>query len=104
MNVAPEFSALSKLLHEPARLSIMSLLVTRGSRADWNELLRSSKLSRGNLSHQLRKLEEAGYVDVDKRFVGRVPRTSYRVTPKGRSDFASYLGLLEEIIAHARAT
>ena len=102
MSAAPEFSALSKLFHEPSRLRIMSLLVTRTARVDFNELLRSSGLTRGNLSHQLRKLEEAGCVDVQKSFAGRLPRTTYEATPEGRRGFSDYLGLLEEIIAHAR--
>jgi DNA-binding HxlR family transcriptional regulator len=81
----------------------MTLLVTRKERIDFNDLVRSLELTKGNLSHQLRKLEDAGYVDVHKGFVGRMPRTTYRVTAKGRRDFTEYLEHLEEIIAHARA-
>jgi len=94
--------ALSKIFHERARLGIMSLLVTRREGVEFTELLRQLKLTKGNLALHLRRLEEEGYIKVDKGFVGRVPRTTYEVTPTGQRDFSAYLALLEEIIAGAK--
>lgn len=93
--------ALPKLLHERARLGIMSALVAR-DRIDFNELLRDLQLTKGNLAVHLRKLEEAGYLEVHKHFVGRMPRTTYTLTDRGRRDFAAYLEVLEGIVAAAR--
>lgn len=93
---------LPKLLHERARLAIMSTLATRGEGVDFNELLRDLQLTRGNLAVHVRKLEEAGYIDVHKHFVGRMPRTTYSLTEHGRREFAEYLELLAAIIASAR--
>ena len=94
---------LSRLLHERARLGIMSILAARNDAVEFTELVRLLKLTKGNLSLHLRKLEEAGYLSVKKEFVKRISRTTYRATPKGRRDFAEYLRLLEEIIIGARS-
>lgn len=80
----------------------MSTLVTRRDGVEWSELLRDLQLTKGNLAVHLRRLEDAGYIEVDKSFVGRMPRTQYTPTRKGRQEFARYLELLEEIIAGAR--
>lgn len=102
MSEATKVFALSKIFHERARLGIMSLLVTRRDGLDFNDLLKQLKLTKGNLALHVRKLEEEGYIDVTKEFVGRIPRTTYRVTQTGRRDFAAYLNLLEEVIAGAK--
>lgn len=94
---------LSKLLHQRARLAIMSTLVAREEGVDFNELLRDLQLTRGNLAVHVRKLEEAGLIDVDKHFVGRMPRTAYSLTEKGRHEFAEYLELLSGIVDEARS-
>jgi DNA-binding MarR family transcriptional regulator len=94
--------ALSKIFHERARLAIMTLLTTRREGIEFTELLKQLKLTKGNLALHVRKLEEAGYLKVKKDFVGRVPRTTYKVTVSGKRDFSAYLALLEEIIAGAK--
>jgi len=94
--------ALSKVFHERARLGIMTVLVSRQDAVEFNELRRMLNLTKGNLAVHVSRLEEAGYLQVDKGFVGKVPRTTYRATPKGRRDFAAYLAVLEEVIATAR--
>ncbi|MFQ5514484.1 MAG: transcriptional regulator [Myxococcota bacterium] len=81
----------------------MSTLVTRPAGVDFNELLNGLGLSKGNLVIHLRKLEEAGYVRVRRGFVGRMRRTVYTATKRGRRDFSSYLELLEEIIRDVRS-
>lgn len=94
--------ALSKIFHERARLGIMTVLVARKEPVEFTELLKTLKLTKGNLSLHLRKLEEEGYITVQKEFVGRVPRTTYLASTTGRRDFAAYLALLEEIIEGAK--
>ncbi len=88
----PDLSSLSsvdRLIHEPARLQIVSWLSVLAE-ADFLFLLQQTGQTRGNLSSHVSKLEQAGYVDVDKSFVGKIPRTVYRLTASGREAFESY--------------
>jgi DNA-binding MarR family transcriptional regulator len=80
---------LDRLVHEPARLSVMALLYVIDS-ADFTFLMNQTGLTWGNLSAHLSKLEEAGYLEVEKSFKGRRPNTTLRLTPKGRQAFARY--------------
>jgi len=82
-------SDLDRFIHEPARLIILALLSVVVS-ADFTFVLRQTGLSRGNLSVQMNKLEEAGYLTIQKEFVGKVPRTLLRITDEGREAFESY--------------
>jgi DNA-binding MarR family transcriptional regulator len=66
--------------------------------ADFNELKSVLEVTQGNLSVQLRKLEDAGYVAIEKGFLGRKPRTRVRITPAGRAAFAAYLEALGQVI------
>lgn len=79
-------SGLDRVIHEPARLTIMALLSSIAS-ADFLFLLKESGLTKGNLSVHLSRLEEAGYVQVEKTFRGKIPHTEYRLTAKGKSAF-----------------
>jgi DNA-binding MarR family transcriptional regulator len=87
---------LDRLLHEPSRLSIASILFT-ASEADFLYLLNATGLTRGNLSTHLSKLEEAGYVQIEKTFKGKLPRTICRLSPAGRGAFEEYRKKLKEI-------
>ena len=78
-----------KIIHEPARFSIMAHLYVVES-ADALFLVRQTGLTWGNLSSHLRKLEDAGYVSVNKEFVLRKPHTMLKLTQKGRKAFDSY--------------
>lgn len=80
---------LDRLVHEPARLAIMSVL-SDVEHADFNYLLVALNLSRGNLSSHLAKLSEVGYVTVKKRFIGNVPNTSYVLTKRGMEALEAY--------------
>ena len=80
---------LDRLVHEPARLGIMALLYVVES-ADFLYVQRQTGLTRGNLSSHMSKLEEAGYVEVKKEFVDKIPRTLLRLTEKGQEAFQSY--------------
>ena len=81
--------ALDRVIHEPARLTIVALLSSIAS-ADFLFLLRESGLTKGNLSVHLARLEEAGYIQVEKTFRGKIQHTEYRLTQKGRSAFDEY--------------
>ncbi len=94
--------ALSKLFHERVRLGIMTVLASKPEGMEFRELLDLLKLTKGNLSVHISKLEEAGYVEVQKSFVGKMPRTRYKATPLGQRDFSAYLSILEDVIAQAR--
>ena len=79
----------NRIIHEPARLTIVALL--SGAReADFLFLQRESGLTKGNLSSHLMKLEEAGYIEIEKTFRGKLPLTLARLTAKGRAAFQGY--------------
>lgn len=82
-------SDVDRILHEPARLQIMAYLFVLES-ADFLFLLRRTGLTKGNVSSHVRKLEDAGYVNVEKRFVERYPVTTYSLTAEGRAAFTNY--------------
>jgi len=85
------------VIHERVRLSIVSALAV-APQLSFGELKAMLGLTDGNLSVQARALEDAGYIAVDKSFVGRRPHTSMRLTSKGRKAFARYLDTLRQII------
>lgn len=93
---------LDRLIHERLRLGIISALAVN-RKISFTELKELLSTSDGNLSVHARKLEEAGYIDCDKTFRGRVPHTEYRITAKGRRALASYLDHMEALIAATRA-
>jgi len=88
---------LDPVLHERVRLGIVVLLVREGE-LDFRTLKRELGVTDGNLSQHLRVLEEAGIIRVKKRFVGRRPRTTYRLTEDGLKRFEIYLQGLQELL------
>jgi DNA-binding MarR family transcriptional regulator len=82
-------SELDRVIHEPARLLVMATLYVVDS-ADYTFLKGQTGLTWGNLSSHLTKLEEAGYVEVEKKFKGRKPNTMLRLTAEGRAAFRAY--------------
>jgi DNA-binding MarR family transcriptional regulator len=94
-------TGIDETFHAPARLGIMTLLLQDGS-SDFATLKRSLGLTDGNLGAHIRVLEQGGYIEVEKKFEGRKPRTICRVTPSGRRAFARYLDALERVIGMAR--
>ena len=94
-------SGLDRLVHEPARLSILTAL-SACRKADFMFLLRLTGLTRGNLSTHLGKLEDGGLVRIDKRFVGRKPNTLVALTPKGRRAVEKHWQMLEELRESSR--
>ena len=93
---------LDRVIHERVRLGIVSALAVNGSLSftDLKEILQTTD---GNLSAHARRLEEAGYVLCTKTFEGRVPRTEYALTPRGREELRSYLDHMEALIRATRS-
>ena len=87
------------VIHAPARLQIVMQLFVIDA-ADATFLLNRTGLTWGNLSTHLGKLEEAGYVAVDKTFKGKKPRTMIRLTTKGRVAFETYRSTMQEALAN----
>jgi DNA-binding MarR family transcriptional regulator len=83
------FANIDRLVHEPARLTILAHLYVVES-ADFLFLMRQTGLTWGNLSSHLSKLETAGYIDIEKNFKGKKPNTMLRITDKGRTAFTDY--------------
>ena len=87
-----------RLVHEPARLAIMANLHVMEA-ADFIQLMNETGLSRGNLSSHMSKLEEAGYITVEKTFAGKTPRTLLSLTGAGREALREYRRTMEPLIA-----
>ncbi len=83
------FDGIDRLVHEPARLYILTLLSAVES-ADFLFVMRQTGLTKGNLSSHMSKLETAGYVQVQKEFVEKIPHTLIRITDTGRSALQAY--------------
>ena len=92
---------LDRLIHERVRLGIVSALAVNGSMSftDLKTLLNATD---GNLSAHARRLEEAGYVVCRKSFEGRIPRTDYELTGRGRRELEGYLDHMEALIRATR--
>jgi DNA-binding MarR family transcriptional regulator len=86
-----------RLVHEPARLSILSQLYVV-EEADFLFVMQQVQLTQGNLSSHLAKLEEAGYVGVEKGFVGKRPRTVLRITPTGQRALERYVEGMKQLL------
>jgi DNA-binding transcriptional ArsR family regulator len=92
-----------ELIHAPTRLTIISLLAAV-EWADFKFIRDEAGLSDSALSKQLAILEEAGYVEIRKAFVGKRPRTSARLSKAGRAAFELHVAALQEIVARSGAS
>ena len=88
------FKKLDPLLHSELRLAVVSVLVNL-EEADFVYLREATGATAGNLSVQLDKLSEAGYISVEKTFEGKKPRTICRITPVGLNAFESYVDAIK---------
>lgn len=95
------YEGLDRVIHERARLGIMTSLITRPDGVLFGELKQLCALTDGNLNRHLEVLESAGLVEVAKRFEGKRPQTTCRLTRKGRKQFLAYLGELERVLHDA---
>jgi DNA-binding transcriptional ArsR family regulator len=91
-----QLANLDRLVHDPARLAILTAL-SACERADFLFLQRITGLSKGNLSSHLSKLEEAGMVEIEKRFVEKKTQTLVRLSDQGRGAVESYWKEMEEL-------
>ena len=92
-----DLGRIDDVIHGRLRLGVMAYLAN-AEVADFNELKAALEVTQGNLSVQLRKLEEAEYVTIEKGFLGRKPRTQIRITETGRTAFGRYLEALGQLI------
>ena len=90
-------TSLDRLIHEPARLLIVTILSSAAS-ADFLFLQRETGLTKGNLSAHLSKLEEAGYVKIEKTFKGKFPLTICKLTLAGQKALKSYREQLQDFM------
>jgi DNA-binding MarR family transcriptional regulator len=93
--------SLDRLIHERLRLGIVSALSINES-LTFKDLKTILDTTDGNLSVHSRKLEDAGYLQCEKKFEGRIPRTEYRLTDKGRAALEGYLNHMEALIRATR--
>jgi DNA-binding MarR family transcriptional regulator len=92
-----DIEAIDEVIHGRVRLGIMAYLASAGQ-ADFGEIRQRLQTTDGNLSVHVRKLEEAGYVAVEKSFVGRKPLTRIAITAQGRTAFEAWLETISKLV------
>ena len=98
------FEGLDRVMHEKARLGVLSSLIAHPKGLPFSDLKTLCGLTDGNLSRHLQTLQEAGLVDISKSFENNRPQTTIRLTKSGRKRFLEYLALLEQVVRDAAAT
>jgi DNA-binding MarR family transcriptional regulator len=91
------FKELDPILHSQLRLAVMSLLISV-KEAEFTFIKEKTNSTAGNLSVQVQKLKEVGYIDVIKQFKDNYPQTTCKITPKGIEAFESYVTVLQEYL------
>ncbi|MGC8749801.1 winged helix-turn-helix domain-containing protein [Hydrotalea sp.] len=91
------FKDLDPILHSQLRLAVISLLISV-KEADFSFIKEKTNATAGNLSVQIQKLKEAGYVEVEKKFSNNYPLTTCKITPKGIEAFEAYVKALQEYL------
>jgi len=86
-----------RIVHEPARLMILAILFA-ADQADFLYLLRETGLTKGNLSAHLSRLEQAGYIQIEKTYRGKIPLTLSSLTDEGRRAFIAYRKQMKDIV------
>jgi DNA-binding HxlR family transcriptional regulator len=99
-NSGPELPELNPVIHGKLRLALLSLLAGV-EKAEFTWLRAKTGSTDGNLGAQMMKLEEAGYVAVEKKFVQRKPQTLYRITETGRQALIEYVQALKQLLGPA---
>lgn len=98
------FEGLDRVMHEKARLGLLSSLVAHPKGLAFSDLKQLCRLTDGNLSRHLQVLQEAGLVEITKSFEGARPQTHCTLTRSGRRRFLDYLALLEQLVRDAAQT
>jgi DNA-binding MarR family transcriptional regulator len=93
----PSLTNFNRILHSPARLTIVAILSTV-EEADFTYLLNESGLTKGNLSTHLTKLEQSGYIEIEKTYRGKIPLTLCRLTQAGQTAFKKYRKQLKRFV------
>ncbi|MGQ8337950.1 winged helix-turn-helix domain-containing protein [Sunxiuqinia sp. A32] len=97
------FKELDPLLHSQVRLAIMSILISV-KEAEFSYLLENIKTTKGNLSFQMNKLKQAGYIEVNKSFKGNYPLTTCTITHKGIDSYEHYVNSIEDYFKHFKSS
>ncbi|MDR3740947.1 MAG: transcriptional regulator [Terracidiphilus sp.] len=92
-----QLAQVDRVIHEPARLMIVAVLAAVAE-ADFQYLLHTTGLTKGNLSVHMSKLEDAGYVEIEKSFRGKYPLTICRLTPEGGKVLEAYRKLMKSVL------
>ena len=92
-----DFNGLDTTVHGPIRLGVLTALQIDGPQ-DFTTLRKRLDVADGAIGIHLRKLEDIGYIACKKSFVGRRPKSTYRITPKGRSSLLNYLEGMQQVI------
>lgn len=95
------YSGIERVMHEKARLGIMTSLFMNAKGHSFNDLKKLCSLTDGNLSRHLKILKEAGLVEIEKSFIDNKPHTACRLTESGRKRFMAYMNELENVIKDA---
>lgn len=95
------YEGLDRLIHEHARLSVLTALITNGAGLAFNDLKRMCSLTDGNLSRHLQVLDEAGLITIFKGVEGNRSLTLCRITSEGRKKYIEYLAVLEQVVTDA---
>jgi len=98
------FDGLDRVMHEKARLGVLSSLVAHPKGLAFADLKQLCGLTDGNLSRHLQVLQEAGLVEISKSFENNRPQTTCRLTRSGRKRFLEYLAVLEQVVRDAAKT
>ncbi len=97
------YEGLDRVIHERARLGVLTSLVAHPKGLAFADLRRMCQLTDGNLSRHLQVLTEAGFVQVSKSFEQNRPQTLCRITAEGRARYLDYLSVLEQVVRDAAA-
>jgi DNA-binding MarR family transcriptional regulator len=97
------YEGLDRVIHERARLSILTSLIAHPAGLVFGDLRRLCQLTDGNLSRHLQVLQAAEFIEVDKSFENNRPQTVARVTERGRAAYLDYLAVLEKVVRDAAA-
>jgi DNA-binding transcriptional ArsR family regulator len=95
--MAKQFSELDPVLNTPVRLAVVSILI-KVKQADFNSLMEATETTQGNMSHQLKRLSEEGYISIEKTFKGSYPLTVCTLTAKGKKAFEQYVESIKKYL------
>jgi len=96
-NILSKIISIDKTIHEPVRISILSVLSVV-EKADFLYIKNNLGITQGNLSSHLNKLENAGFIEIEKTYKGKRPATILKITDKGISNFENYLKIIKDFI------